>query len=128
MVNNIEKVLERSEKIEILVDKTDDLHTQSQSFKRKGTKLKRKMWWKNTKLCCCIVLIVTVILAVIIISLLSYFGVFSWLPNIFHRGGGGDSPAGTTAPPQYTTAPQHTSSYSSHISGTSQVLLALAGM
>jgi len=114
MVNNIDKVLERSEKIEILVDKTDDLHSQSQSFKRKGTKLKRKMWWKNTKLCCCIAFIITIILAVIIILLLSYFGVFSWLPNIFHKGGD-DTPAGTTAmgtTAMGTTAPIRTS-YSS---------------
>jgi len=117
MVNNIEKVLERSEKIEILVDKTDDLHTQSQSFKRKGTKLKRKMWWKNTKLCCCIIFVITVILAVIIISLLSYFGVFSWLPNIFHRGG--DTPAGTTAPPPSPTHSIATSSSSNFTQATS---------
>jgi len=59
MVNNIEKVLERGEKIETLVDKTDDLHNQAQSFKRKGAKLKRKNVVEECKImllsciCCC---------------------------------------------------------------------------
>jgi len=102
MVTNIEKVLERSEKIEVLVDKTDELHTQSQSFRRKGTKLKQKMWWKNAKLCCCIIVIIAVIIAVLILTLMAYFGVFPW--NIFGRKG----PESNTTPPNHPTEAKHT--------------------
>ncbi|CAO3564257.1 unnamed protein product [Mortierella alpina] len=50
MVHNIERVLERGERIELLVDKTDNLNQQAFAFKKRSTALKRTMWWKNTKL------------------------------------------------------------------------------
>ena len=50
MVQNIEKVLERGERIEILVDKTDTLNQASFAFKKRSTALRRAMWWKNQKL------------------------------------------------------------------------------
>ncbi|KAI9103311.1 synaptobrevin-domain-containing protein [Phlyctochytrium arcticum] len=50
MVHNIEKVLERGERIDILVDKTDNLNQTSFAFKRRSTALRRREWWKNTKL------------------------------------------------------------------------------
>jgi len=103
MVSNIEKVLERSEKIEVLVDKTDDLHSQSQSFKRKGTKLKRKMWWKNAKLCCCIILIISIIIAVIAVAIMAYFGLIPW--DIFGRKGhDSPSPPPSSVPPVVATS------------------------
>jgi len=71
-------------KIEVLVDKTDDLNNQSQSFKKKGTKLKKKMWWKNAKLTCCLVTVCVFILLVIVFLILDYFDVFKFLPDIFH--------------------------------------------
>ncbi|KAG2183735.1 hypothetical protein INT43_006746 [Umbelopsis isabellina] len=45
-----ERVLERGERIELLVDKTDNLNQQAFAFKKRSTQLKRQMWWKNTKL------------------------------------------------------------------------------
>ncbi|CAG8509018.1 3910_t:CDS:2, partial [Dentiscutata heterogama] len=50
MVHNIERVLERGERIELLVDKTDNLNQQAFAFKKRSTALRRSMWWKNTKL------------------------------------------------------------------------------
>ncbi|KAJ5068120.1 vesicle-associated membrane protein [Anaeramoeba ignava] len=65
MSKNIEKVIERGDKIEILVDKTEHLRDQSFKFKRQSTKLKRHMWYKNCKLIMMIfvVLIIYFILA-----------------------------------------------------------------
>ncbi|KAI7846867.1 vesicle-associated membrane protein [Circinella umbellata] len=57
MVHNIERVLERGERIELLVDKTDNLNQQAFAFKKRSTQLKRAMWWKNTKLMVMIVLL-----------------------------------------------------------------------
>ncbi|KAG4997134.1 hypothetical protein AAZX31_10G116900 [Glycine max] len=50
MMENIEKVLDRGEKIELLVDKTDNLRSQAQDFRTQGTKVKRKMWVQNMKM------------------------------------------------------------------------------
>lgn len=49
MVENIEKVLERGEKIELLVDKTDRLNQQAFQFKSSSSNLRRAMWWKNAR-------------------------------------------------------------------------------
>jgi uncharacterized protein HemX len=50
MVQNIERVLERGEKIELLVDKTENLNAQAFRFKKQSTTLRRAMWWKNARL------------------------------------------------------------------------------
>ncbi|KAL1330250.1 hypothetical protein HN51_047426 [Arachis hypogaea] len=50
MMENIEKVLDRGEKIEMLVDKTDNLRSQAQDFRTQGTKMKKKMWIENMKI------------------------------------------------------------------------------
>ncbi|KAK1275406.1 Vesicle-associated membrane protein 727 [Acorus gramineus] len=50
MMDNIEKVLDRGERIELLVDKTESLQFQADSFQRQGRQLRRKMWLQNLKL------------------------------------------------------------------------------
>ncbi|KAK6255153.1 hypothetical protein SCA6_016458 [Theobroma cacao] len=50
MMENIEKVLDRGEKIELLVDKTENLRSQAQDFRQQGTKMRRKMWFQNMKI------------------------------------------------------------------------------
>merc|ERR1711933_528841 len=49
MVQNIEKVLERGEKIELLVDKTDRLNQQAFKFEASSRNLRRSMWWKKMR-------------------------------------------------------------------------------
>ncbi|TMW58931.1 hypothetical protein Poli38472_007076 [Pythium oligandrum] len=50
MVENIEKVLERGEKFELLVDRTDKLNRQSVKFERSGVQLRKAIWRRNAKL------------------------------------------------------------------------------
>lgn len=50
MMDNIEKVLDRGEKIELLVDKTENLQFQADSFQRQGRQLRRKMWFQNLQM------------------------------------------------------------------------------
>uniref|UniRef100_A0A7S0SQ61 V-SNARE coiled-coil homology domain-containing protein n=1 Tax=Mantoniella antarctica TaxID=81844 RepID=A0A7S0SQ61_9CHLO len=50
MMENIEKVLDRGEKIELLVDKTENLRFQADNFHRTGRALRRRMWWQNLKM------------------------------------------------------------------------------
>ncbi|KAF9916873.1 hypothetical protein FBU30_001111 [Linnemannia zychae] len=66
MVQNIERVLERGERIELLVDKTDNLNQQAFAFKKRTTALKRTMWWKNTKLTILLIFVVIVLTYLII--------------------------------------------------------------
>lgn len=66
MIENIEKVLERGERIELLVDKTDHLSSEAFIFRKEARKLKNKMWWKNVKM---IILIVIGLLLLLYIVL-----------------------------------------------------------
>ncbi|EXB51910.1 Putative vesicle-associated membrane protein 726 [Morus notabilis] len=68
MMENIEKVLDRGEKIELLVDKTENLHQQAQDFRTAGTKIRRKMWLKNMKIK---LIVLGILIALILIIVLS---------------------------------------------------------
>ncbi|XP_074321103.1 vesicle-associated membrane protein 721-like [Silene latifolia] len=68
MMENIEKVLDRGEKIELLVDKTENLRSQAQDFRQQGTKIRRKMWLQNMKIK---LIVLGVIIALILIIVLS---------------------------------------------------------
>ena len=50
MVKNIEMVLERGEKLELLVDKTDRLNATAFTFELSSRRLKQAMFWKKVKL------------------------------------------------------------------------------
>ncbi|CDO99918.1 unnamed protein product [Coffea canephora] len=50
MMDNIEKVLDRGEKIELLVDKSENLQFQADTFQRQGRQLRRKMWLQNVQM------------------------------------------------------------------------------
>ncbi|GJP84658.1 hypothetical protein CLOP_g14704 [Closterium sp. NIES-67] len=50
MVENIDMVLDRGNRIELLVDKTATLQDNTFRFKKQARALKRALWWKNTKL------------------------------------------------------------------------------
>ncbi|KAM0028234.1 putative Longin domain, v-SNARE, coiled-coil domain-containing protein [Helianthus debilis subsp. tardiflorus] len=68
MMENIEKVLDRGEKIELLVDKTESLHSQAQGFRTQGTQLRRKMWFKNMKIKLIVLAIVIALILIIFFS------------------------------------------------------------
>ncbi|GKU91534.1 hypothetical protein SLEP1_g5396 [Rubroshorea leprosula] len=44
------QVLDRGEKIELLVDKTENLQFQADSFQRQGRQLRRKMWLQSLQM------------------------------------------------------------------------------
>jgi len=74
MSENIDRVMERGERIEILVDKTDNLNQSSLSFRQRSTELRRQMWWKNTKL-------VVILAAMSILGLYFLIGIACGLPG-----------------------------------------------
>eukprot|EP00268_Persea_americana_P029729 TRINITY_DN28748_c1_g1_i1.p1 TRINITY_DN28748_c1_g1~~TRINITY_DN28748_c1_g1_i1.p1 ORF type:complete len:220 (+),score=36.02 TRINITY_DN28748_c1_g1_i1:112-771(+) len=69
MMENIEKVLDRGEKIELLVDKTDNLRSQAQDFRQQGKKMKRKMWLENMKIKLIVLGIIIALILIIILSI-----------------------------------------------------------
>mmetsp|Transcript_63889 Transcript_63889/g.76795 ORF Transcript_63889/g.76795 Transcript_63889/m.76795 type:complete len:221 (+) Transcript_63889:153-815(+) len=62
MVQNIEKVLERGEKIELLVDKTDRLNQQAFKFESSSRTLRRAVWWKKARGMACMGLFLTLLI------------------------------------------------------------------
>lgn len=66
MVQNIEKVLENTAQIGVLVDKAENLNNRALDFKKKSTQLKRAMWWKNTRLMIALVIVIIIVLYFII--------------------------------------------------------------
>ncbi|KAF2428247.1 synaptobrevin-domain-containing protein [Tothia fuscella] len=66
MTENIERVLDRGERIDLLVDKTDRLGGSARDFRVRSRGLRRRMWWKNVKLMAmlCVVVIFLVYLMV----------------------------------------------------------------
>ncbi|XP_024008617.1 putative vesicle-associated membrane protein 726 isoform X3 [Eutrema salsugineum] len=68
MMENIEKVLDRGEKIELLVDKTENLRSQAQAFRTQGTKMRRKMWLDNMKIKLVVFGIIVALILIIFLS------------------------------------------------------------
>lgn len=77
MVQNIEKVLERGEKIELLVDKTDRLNQQAFKFEASSRNLRRQLYWRKMR-CAAMVAVAA--------SLLIFFIVASFCGGVdFHK-------------------------------------------
>ena len=72
MVQNIEKVLERGEKIELLVDKTDRLNQQAFRFESSSRELRRAMWWRRVRCYSTIGVIAVLIIYVASVSLCGF--------------------------------------------------------
>lgn len=68
MTRNIEGLLERGERIDLLVDKTDRLGGSAREFRVRSRGLKRKMWWKNVKLMGLLLLVVVLIVLAIVLA------------------------------------------------------------
>ncbi|CAL1295431.1 unnamed protein product [Larinioides sclopetarius] len=63
---NVEKVLERDQKLSELDDRADALQQGASQFEQQAGKLKRKFWWKNCKMIAIMVgigLIIVIIIA-----------------------------------------------------------------
>lgn len=69
MTRNIEGLLERGERIDLLVDKTDRLGGSAREFRVRSRGLKRRMWWKNVKLMGLLGFVTILIVLTIVISI-----------------------------------------------------------
>uniref|UniRef100_W8BN89 Synaptobrevin n=1 Tax=Ceratitis capitata TaxID=7213 RepID=W8BN89_CERCA len=68
---NVEKVLERDQKLSELGERADALEAGASQFEQQAGKLKRKQWWANMKMMI-IMGVIGVILLIIIIVMLFY--------------------------------------------------------
>lgn len=68
MTRNIEGLLERGERIDLLVDKTDRLGGSAREFRVRSRGLKRRMWWKNVKLMGLLGLVLMLIIVTVVVS------------------------------------------------------------
>ncbi|GBF87977.1 hypothetical protein Rsub_00689 [Raphidocelis subcapitata] len=91
MVENIEQVLARGDRIQLLVDRTEDLQAQAQQFQKQGRQLRTTMWWGNVKVKAAIAAIILLVLAAIVLA-----ACFS---------GGGNRCSSKKAPPAESPAP-----------------------
>lgn len=50
MVQNIDSILQRGERLDLLVDKTDTLAGQAYAFRRGARSVRRQQWWRNVRI------------------------------------------------------------------------------
>lgn len=77
MVANIDSLMERGERLDLLVDKTENLSAHSVNFKQTSRTLRRRMWWQNKKMT--LIVGVAVLIGIYVIVSISCGGV-AW-PN-----------------------------------------------
>ncbi|XP_061907786.1 vesicle-associated membrane protein 8-like [Entelurus aequoreus] len=82
MTQNMELIIEREEKMDNLVKKSEGLVDGADAFKKTSTKVARSYWWKNVKLVVAIVVIVLIIVLIIILLATGVIPVSAPLPPI----------------------------------------------
>ena len=68
MVSNIESVVERGERLDLIVDKAENLASESVTFRQSGRRLQRRMWWQNARMKVALGVTVVVIVYAIVSS------------------------------------------------------------
>lgn len=81
MTENVERVLARGDRLEDLLDKTEDLESSSSQFRNHAQRVQRKMCCKNAKWNIICSLIVVIVITLIIIVILYEANVFSPSPT-----------------------------------------------
>ncbi|XP_038971830.1 vesicle-associated membrane protein 714 [Phoenix dactylifera] len=66
MVENIEKILDRGDRIALLVDKTATMQDSSFHFRKQSRRLRRALWMKNAKLLALLTFAIVLLLYIII--------------------------------------------------------------
>lgn len=69
MVQNIQQLQERGERLDELSESTQLLNRSAIEFKRSSTQLQRKLFWRQCRLCCIVVTVIVVILVAILAAI-----------------------------------------------------------
>ncbi|BFZ02904.1 hypothetical protein BsWGS_05943 [Bradybaena similaris] len=70
MSQNIERVLQRGDKLEDLMDKTEELEAGAATFQRTARKIQKRYWWRNKKMTLILVCVGLVAITVIVLIIL----------------------------------------------------------
>ena len=63
---NIDAVVDRGERMELIVDRAEALSNESVRFRTGARNVRRQMWWENTKVKVVVALIVLVVIYAIV--------------------------------------------------------------
>ncbi|KAG5835481.1 hypothetical protein ANANG_G00244460 [Anguilla anguilla] len=69
---NVDKVLERDQKLSELDDRADALQAGASQFETNAAKLKRKYWWRNMKMWGILIAVILIIIIIIISKYLAH--------------------------------------------------------
>ena len=85
MRDNINKVSERGERLDSLQDKTDNLATSAQGFRRGANRFRKQMWWKDMKMRMCIIAGVIILIVIVIVVPSTFCPSLVYSPALFLR-------------------------------------------
>jgi len=85
MRQNVNKVIERGEKLEDLQERSEILEATSNQFQQQATRVKKKMWWQNMKMKIILAVVILVVIAILVVVIIASTGGF---------GGGGSGSGG----------------------------------
>ncbi|XP_058443012.1 vesicle-associated membrane protein 7 [Malaya genurostris] len=97
MVKNIENITNRGERLELLVNQTENLRNNSVAFRQTSRNLARAMFWRSVRMYC---LIAAILLFVIYIVVSMACGGLLWQNCV--RSGNTKAPVSPTTPPSLT--------------------------
>lgn len=66
MIENIDKVLERGDRLELLVDKTANIQNRAFRFKKQTRQFRSAIWWRNVKLGLALFFLVLIVIYVVL--------------------------------------------------------------
>ncbi|KAL5559774.1 hypothetical protein UlMin_035985 [Ulmus minor] len=66
MIENIDKVLERGDRLELLVDKTANMQGNTFRFRKQARRFRSTVWWRNVKLTVALIFLLLVIVYVVL--------------------------------------------------------------
>lgn len=75
MIDNIDKIMQRQEKIELLVEKTETLNRTAIQFRRQAVDVRRTLWWRDVR---AKVVMVSIVLLLIFLLITWLCGGFSY--------------------------------------------------
>ncbi|MED6122344.1 hypothetical protein PIB30_038921 [Stylosanthes scabra] len=66
MIENIDKVLDRGDRLELLVDKTANMQGNTFRFRKQARRFRSSVWWRNVKLTIALIVVLLVIVYIVL--------------------------------------------------------------
>lgn len=68
LMESIDRILERQERIELLVQKSEELRTDSVAFRTAARQVRRRVWWRHKRTIICLTLVVLIVIVLCLMS------------------------------------------------------------